>query len=312
VIDPPLSVICTVGPRRERAERVVQALSRQTAAEKIELILIDAAPGAGALETPDEIPARVIPARPGWMLGDAKAAALAAAQGEAVAFLADHVYPQPGWAAALISAYRDGPWAAVGYSFSNANPDTYGSRAAMLADFAPWLAVTGSGEVDYLPANDISYRRAALAGFGDQIGELLMAEPLLLDELRGRGRRLAVKGEAGVSHGCLRTMWANAAASFDFCQALAGIQRRRQRWGMGRQLAQALASALAAPPIRTVRTVRALAGKSAPGAVLLNLPGIFFQHLLAGLGQAWGYLVGGRGAAERFLEWEVAAARDDR
>jgi hypothetical protein len=308
---PALSVICTAGPRRRRAERVVQALAAQSAAERLELILVDAAPAAGPLEAPAGISSKVIVARPGSTLGEAKAAGLAAASAEAVAFLADHCYPEPGWAAALISAYREGPWAAVGYAFSNANPDSYGSRAAMLADFGPWLARASSGETDHLPPNDVSYRRSALAGMADQV-ELLTAEPLLLKELRGRGRRLAVIGEAEVSHGCLRTMRGNALASFDYCQALAGIQRRRERWGIGRRLAQALASALIAPVIRTARSVRARVGKSSRGTVLLNLPGIFFQHLLAGLGQGWGYLAGNREAARRFLEWELVAARDDR
>jgi hypothetical protein len=57
--------------------------------------------------------------------------------------------------------------------------------------------------------------------------------------------------------------------------------------------------------------MRDVTGRLSPRVVLLNLPGIFIEHLLAGLGQAWGYLAGGGEAAERFLQWEVAAARDD-
>jgi len=113
---------------------------------------------------------------------EARAAGVHAARGEFVAFVADHVYPDPGWAEAVIAAYDEGPWAGVGYSFRNANPDTYASRAAMLADFGPWLAPTRSGETDHLPTNDVSYRRSLLAGFGDELAELLTAEPLLLEQ----------------------------------------------------------------------------------------------------------------------------------
>jgi hypothetical protein len=308
---PTLSVICTIGPRRERAVRVLQALSAQHATENIELILVDAASGESPLATPEETVAKVVPAGPGSTLGEARAVGLAEANAEFVAFLADHCYPEPGWATALISAYRNGPWAAVGYAFSNANPDTYGSRAAALADFAPWLAHTSSREVDYLPPNDVSYRRSALIEFGSEIGELLTAEPLLLEELRARGRRLSVNGDAEVSHACLRTIRDNAVASFDYCRALAGIQLRRERWRLGRRIAQALASALAVPLLRTVGCARALVGRFSLRVVLLNLPGIFTEHLLAGMGQAWGYLAGGGDAADRFLQWEVAAVRDD-
>jgi hypothetical protein len=306
-----VSVICTVGPRQGRAARVIRALSAQTAAGELELILVDVAPGEDPLPIPREISSKVIPAPPGSTLGEARAAGLVSAQAEVVAFLADHCYPEPGWAGALISAYRDGPWDAVGYAFSNANPDTYGSRAAALADFAPWLVSTSSREVDYLPPNDVSYRLSALIELGSEIEELLTAEPLLLEELRARGRRLAVSGDAEVSHACLQTVRANARASFDYCRALAGIQLRRERWRLGRRIAQALAAALVVPLLRTVGCVSALAGRFSLRVVLLNLPGIFAEHLLAGLGQAWGYLAGGGQAADRFLQWEVAAARDD-
>jgi hypothetical protein len=309
---PVLSVICTVGPRRGRAERAVQVLSKQTAAEKIELIMIDAAPGEDPLESPEAIPSKVISARPGATLGEARAAGLAAARGEAVAFLTDHTRPEPEWAAALISAYSDGPWGAVGYCFGNSHPDAYGARAAMYADFAPWLDSTTRAEVDHLPPLDVSYRRSALARVVDEgIEELLTAEPLLLQELRRHGQSLAVSGAARVSHGCLRTISENAACAFAYSQALAGVQLRRERWKIGRRLAHSGTSALVVPVLRTAHTVRTLAGKFSRRVVLFNLPGIFLQHLFAGLGQAWGYLAGSGDSGERFLNWAIAAPRED-
>jgi glycosyl transferase family 2 len=313
VSNPPLSVICTTGSRRERAAGVIRAISTQTAAEEIELILVDTHPGDLPLQLPPGMPARVVPTRSISTLGQARATGLATARGEAVAFVTDHTRPEPGWAMALISPYHEGPWAAVGYSFSNANPNTYGSRAAMLADFAPWLETTRSSEVTHLAPVDISYRRSALIDLGDdRIEELLTAEPLLLEQLRGRGLRLAMISDARVSHACLRTMGQNAMSSFDYCQALAGIQLRREQWRIGRRLTHALASAFVTPATRTARTIHALAGKIPRRALVISLPGILCQHLLGGLGQGWGYLAGDGQAAGRFLKWQLATERDDR
>jgi hypothetical protein len=310
---PSLSVICTVGPRRGRVTRAVRAISAQTAAKEIELILVDTRPGDFPLQLAQGVRATVVPTRSISTLGQARATGLATARGEAVAFVTDHTRPEPGWATALISAYHEGPWAAVGYSFRNANPNTYGSRAAMRADFAPWLETTRSSEVKHLAPVDISYRRSVLIDLGaDRIEELLTAEPLLLEQLRGRGLRFAVIGDARVSHACLRTMRQNAMSSFDYCQMLAGIQLRREHWRIGRRLAHALASALVAPATRTARTIQALAGKIPRRAVVISLPGILYQHLLGGLGQGWGYLAGDGQAAKRFLKWQLAAERDDR
>ena len=158
--DPRLSVVCTLGPWRARLVRMLAALDAQTAADSIEIVFVGMSPESELLGPSREIPTTVLPYPPGAPLGAARADGLQAARGEIVAFLADHAYPDPGWAEALIGAYRDRPWAAVGYAFRNANPDTHGSRAAMLADFAPWLAPVSSGETDYLPPNDLSFRRS--------------------------------------------------------------------------------------------------------------------------------------------------------
>jgi hypothetical protein len=311
VNNPDLSVVCTLGPRRGRAERVLEALAAQSAADSIELVLMDAGPPEQPLRPPDAIHSTVLPHPAGGRLGEARARGLHFARGEIVAFFADHVYPEPGWAQALIAAYRDGPWAAVGYAFRNANPDTYGSRASMLADFAPWLVPTHSRETAYLPPNDLSFRRSVLLGLGDDLVELLTAEPLLLEELQRRGHRLAVAKEAVVAHACLRTVRDNALASFDYCRALAEIQVRREHWGIGRRLAQIVFSALGAPALRTVGTLRILVRGPSRGTAIRSLPGIAFQHLLTGLGQAWGCIAGGGDAASRFPRWELAEARDD-
>jgi hypothetical protein len=312
VSDPFLSVICTAGPRRRRAQRVMEAVAAQTAAADLELVLVDTSPDAAPLEAPPGLPTTVIPCPSAGSLGEARARGLAAARGEAVAFLADHCYPVPDWARSVIRSYRDRPVAAVGYSFVNANTDTYGSRCSMLADFGPWLAPSVSAEVEVLPPHDVSYRRSVLSGLGDQVGELLTAEPLLLEELRKRGHRFAVHGGAVARHGCLRSVGANALASFDYGRALAAIQRRREGWGIGARALHALISLFGAPALRTAQALRALFARSLGGEALRALPGILCQHALAASGQAWGYLVGGGDAPVRFLQREVADVRDDR
>src|SRR5205085_8518830 len=135
---PRLSVVMVAGDCRERAQHALDRLCAQTALDELQIVVVDlGAQNGRGLTAPAE--ARVdIVARPNvaeW--AEARRIGLERTSAPAVAFVEEHCFTDPGWAAALIGAH-EGPWASVGYGFRNANPDTYVSRAAMLTDYGLW------------------------------------------------------------------------------------------------------------------------------------------------------------------------------
>jgi hypothetical protein len=93
------------GPLRERAERTLAGLRRQTALERIEVIVVD---GAGLdsrqLRVPEGLPAKRLElAEP--EPGEDRSAGIGAARSPVIAFIEDHSVPDPGWAESLIEAH---------------------------------------------------------------------------------------------------------------------------------------------------------------------------------------------------------------
>src|SRR5262245_31224869 len=116
---PALSAVLVVGPRRARSQRALNALCAQTAIDAIEIIVVDVAP--------PEVPRLVT--RPGArvtyvsrpateILAEARHKALRHVNSPIVAFVEEHCVAARTWAEVLIETHK-GPWAAVGYAFTN-------------------------------------------------------------------------------------------------------------------------------------------------------------------------------------------------
>src|SRR5437588_5390789 len=100
--EPPLlSVAVVVGTQRERAQRVLAHLAAETIAPDIEVIVVDTQPAARALSATRVPPVRILRGD-SLSYGEARAAAVHAAQAQIVAFLEDHCYPHPRWAEAVV------------------------------------------------------------------------------------------------------------------------------------------------------------------------------------------------------------------
>src|SRR5690606_27179000 len=140
---------------RERAQRVLDAVDAQTRADALELIVVDlGAAGAPPLRHPARVPLVHVPLPRTTAWGSARAAALRHAHADLVAYIEDHCYPEPGWAAALLDAHQ-GPWAAIGYAFTNPNPENYIARAALLVDYGKWAHPARTGPARLLPYNNV-------------------------------------------------------------------------------------------------------------------------------------------------------------
>jgi Glycosyl transferase family 2 len=303
---PLLSVVCFASPHRERTRRCLAALRGQTAAEKIELVLLDSGNPADRPDLPPTLAAvcEQLPAEAS--LGQARAIGVRAArEPPAVAFMSDHCYPEPGWAAALIEAYRE-PWAAVGYAFRDPPGATYGARAGRIADHSRWFAgLTTCGVVDSISYLEASYRRDFLDSFGDSLEWVLDSDFSLQSAVHAQGLRMAVAPEAVITHDNLATVRANGLLSYHSSRLVGARHLDDRKRGALRRALYALAAPVAVPLLRTLRLIRDTRGVVPAGRLAAALPAIVVKNVYEGVGQAHGYLRGEGEAAKRLMDAEL-------
>jgi glycosyltransferase involved in cell wall biosynthesis len=306
-MDPPaLSVVCLLGSRRERLPRLSAAIAAQTAVAELELVLVG--PDDRPTPLPDGLRCRHVRWLPSLPFGEARAAGAREASGEIVAFLLDHCYPEPAWAEALIAAYRERPWAAVGYGFRHANPQSYASRATFFAHFGPWQG-TGGGKASILPGNNVSYRRRELLALGPGLGELLDVDSTVHRRFLEDGLSLGVEPRAVVAEECYESVLDSCRANAVYARLFAVRRAKAERWSAGRRLMIAVAAPLVATMLRLARIWRG--GMDHRGELLRCTPPLTAICLGWGFGESIGYLFGPGRAPRRLVHWELDAIRAD-
>ncbi|MDQ3937020.1 MAG: glycosyltransferase [Actinomycetota bacterium] len=303
---PLLTVAVLAGPLRERAQRVVDEVAAQDVAGDLEVMVVDLEPARRRIAIPDGLRGITVDL-PGGPLSRGKGEAVRRASAPAVAFLEDHCYPRPGWARALIEAHR-GPWAAVGYAFENANPDTWVSRSAMLSDYIVFVDPP-RGPAGHVSGNNVSYRRDALLAFGDRLDDLLIVDYNLHQALRRRGERLFIESRALVAHENYSRVADLARANRAYCRVMAA--NRARGWSPARRLFYALVAPVAAPAIKLGRLVQSVIGRPRlAGPALAAAPVILTTYAWAAAGESRGYFDASASRAEEdFLRWELATPR---
>jgi hypothetical protein len=304
-----LSVVLVAGPCRERAQRVLDALGAQTARHRIELVLVDLSPGARPLRTPEGVPVQRIDRAGTERWGPARADGLRAARAPVVAFIEDHCYPELDWAEAVIAAHR-GPWAGVGYAFTNANPETYVSRASMLARYGAFADPARPGEAPLVSGNNVSYKRDVLLGLGDDLDDLLAIDFNVQARLRRQGHRFFVEAGALAAHENYERVSDDGRTGRAYCRLLASERARSERWGRMRRLLYGIGAPLGAPMIRLARLTGGLRGRGQLWRdFALGWPVIATMYLWDASGEAAGYLRGAGRAQREALRWELEEIR---
>jgi hypothetical protein len=307
--EPLLTVATVAGRQRPRVQRLFDALAAQTIAPEIEVVVVDARPELARVEAPDRLRVRTL-AGAALSYGEARAKAARAARAQIVAFVEDHCYPEPGWAEALLGAYR-GPWASVGYAFDNANPDGLGSRINHFAHYGQWQS-PARGRAETLPGNNVSYRREALLALGPELDAMLTADFNVHASMRRRGLALALEPAARVRHENERSIRDSCRSQFVYSRLLAAERARLGGWRRPRRLLHAAAILPGAPLLRFGRLASASSRHPRSLArVIVYLPGILASYLSGALGESAGYLFGSGSARERLMFWEVDAPRVD-
>lgn len=291
---PELSVVVVTPSGFDVVRKAVDHLRAQDARDRIELVIV--APSEAELgPLGDAVEGfcayRVVETGPLTTTGRAIVAGFHAAAAPLVSYVEEHCYPLDGWAEAVIAAH-DGPWAAVGSSLENANPESVVSWAMLLMDFGPAVELAEPGEVRALPSHQTSYTRPALEGHGQDLHQLLEVEAVLQASLVARGDRLYMESAARRAH--LNPTRVRSMASGQY---LAGLQyaplRIRQEGFSGMRR---LAYAAAAPLIFVVQMGRTLRQIARIGRTRELVPQIL-PALVLGLaaqqaGETVGYVTG--------------------
>lgn len=226
-----------------------------------------------------------------------------------IAFIEDHCYPEPDWAAALIAAHR-GPWAAVGYAFKNANPETYMARACMLNDYGMWLYPTSNGERQVLPGQNISYKRDLLCKFGERLELLLTPDFNLQQVLIKQGWAMYVEGRAVVAHENFNSLAKLMRAHHAYARLLAGHRTSTDAWSVVKRILYGVAVLPGAPVITAYRLIRSMgAGGPQWFEVVVSLPVYTVTRLWAAVGESLGTLAGAGKAAAILHDLEIDSER---
>lgn len=205
-----MSIIANEGPRLsailatdnyDRVKVVIDALSRQSIADKIELVLVTDAPEgvrsrAAQLDCFHSVVVhsnKIVP------LGAARAAGVRAASAPYVFIAETHAYPDADLAETLVERLEEG-WSLVVPGLRNSNPRNGISWAAFLGDYGAWSRALPAGEIQRGPAHNTAFRRDVLLEFGDGLEQAFGFGDDLYQGMRARGQRSWFEPNPGVEH----------------------------------------------------------------------------------------------------------------
>jgi len=296
-----LSVIVVVGPCRKRSQRLLDALCSQTAADSIEILVLDLpAYGEWKLKTAHGIRTVYLTRSETQPWLRARAEAIRHARALILAFIEDHCIPAPDWAEVLIQAHRDS-WAAIGYAFTNANPETYIARASFMIDYGVWAHPASRGPTLHLPSNNISYKRDLLLSFGHELETLITSGFNIQEKFKKHGHLMFLEPRAIVAHENFTQLSALLQANHAQGRLLAAERTSGQSWGRLRRLIYGFAVPIGAPVIKLFRILVSLRHhQSLWPEFVVCLPIILLAYFWSAVGESLGYLFG-IGNAEREL-----------
>ena len=232
--------------------------------------------------------AKVIPVPPDTTIPRMREIAFAAATGDAVAVIEDHVIVPRGWARALLDARRE-TGAVVGGSIDNAARSSVVDWAAFLCEYSHCITPLPAGPTNALPGNNVIYDRSLLERYRDTIAAGKW-ENHLHDAMHRDGVPMVLRPEIGVGHKKHYTVGEYLSQRFLYARSYAGERVK------GMPLAKRLsygAAAFALPPLLMYRTVtRVLAKRRYRMQLLLSIPLLVLFIASWTAGEIVGYWMG--------------------
>ncbi len=223
-----------------------------------------------------------------------RAAGLAAAKGNVVAFLEDHCICVPGWRNAIMAAH-DLPVDAVGGPVDLAQCGRPLDWAVYFYDYARVAPPLVSGRVYSLSGANMSFKHSFLVGLGTALHDGVI-EVILEQESNRRGAATHMASDAVVIHGKSHSFGAAVALAFALAQ---GYASRRV---LGKGVLQRLAFSSITPLLPFLLLVRIVAAvlrtKRNFVRLVISAPWLVTLVVAWALGEFAGYLVG-EGSSQR-------------
>ena len=197
-----LAAIVVVPDTYDSVRRVVSCLKAQTVAAQIEVVLVGSSSREMAVDESDLSCFRswhVVEIGKVNSLGAAFAEGIVRAEAPIVVLTHDHSFPDSNLCELLVAAHR-GPWAVVGPSIRNGNPDSRISCADFYLCYGEWAPPVSSGPVHCLPAHHSSYKRELLLACGSELYPLMEDEYFLFRRLEAMGHRLLLESGTSSTH----------------------------------------------------------------------------------------------------------------
>lgn len=306
---PVISVVVTIGARRWRALRCLEALTRQVGAPPLQILVMDSEPQLGA---PDLAGIEHVPCADCPSIPHAKAEGFALSRAPIVAFLEDHCVPQPGWAAAIASAFAEQPdLAAVAYAFGNLNPVNWVSRSFLLLAYGPWMAPVASGPIPTPSWMNVAYARRVLCEAPNLV-HWFSCEGLFLHQLKDKGAKFWQAGEAHVKHLNHPFLFGSARDSAVWQRIFAAARVEIEDWSWPRRMLYAAAAVPCSPSIIIWRLTRRLWTRPEMRARIVSaLPLLFFVYTWGAFSEALGYIAGSGDASRLSFEIETGDPRGE-
>jgi hypothetical protein len=292
--------VVLVTPRTSAILRgTLRHLREQTLRDRIEVVLVG--PDAPAFA---DLDVRTMDAFARWStlaVGPvteaerALAAGFAATAAPLVALLENHVYPDPDWATAVLRAHQ-GPWAVVGGVIDNANPESATSWVEHLLSYGFHDSTAAGGEAR-VSRNNVTFKRTALASFGEGLADAMARDGGLLDELGRGGGRAYREPRARLRHLNVSRLGSMLLLRIHSARASAATRARLGRWSAARRWLYVAGSP--AIPLRRLRALWPRLRAPADPAPARIWPLLALTLIIDGFGQALGFAFGSGRSAER-------------
>jgi hypothetical protein len=289
--EPALSVVVVTRDRLRVLGPIVRSLSRQTVADRIELVVVVPQGMDGALPAAEVAAlhsARIVTRATVTERGESAATGVAAARAPIVALAENHCFPEPSWAEALLAAHRSGA-AGVGPAVINANPESLISQALHAFGYGQYHRGRAGGAAAELPLHNSSYLRAHLPATITELEPVLADERALQRKLIAEGRELRFD-PGPVKRHLNESNWGQLIGLLYGSGRRYGGARARS-WGLARRLGYAAATPLLAIPI--ARSIWGRALQDSTPRRSMGLAGVIaIAGLLHAIGEAISYLAG--------------------
>ena len=277
---PELSVVVPSVNGWRDLEGAIEALVANGKDVRLEVLVPERCGEAVRERIRDRFPdVRVFPVTVATTIPEMRAIAFAAARGDSVAVIEDHVIVPRGWARALLDARRRGE-GVVGGSVQNAATERLVDWAAFLCEYSHLLAPLPEGPSTWLTGNNTVYARDLLMRYGPEAAGRWESD--LHDVLRRHGVTLLMRPDITVGHKKHYTVAEYMSQRYLYARSYAGA--RFARAGALKRAVGGLA-AVALPPVLLYRILSRVLSKGQHRRELvksLPLLGVFVCAWAAG------------------------------